>query len=100
MPGWNRTYRVLDDGERIEGTWRHVFIKNWQTYFLADLKVYADGLIDCWGLVNIEGFCEKVRQGWVATTIAEHGEGSAHHLWALAVRGSGVHHRRAADLRG
>jgi len=80
MSGWNRTYRVLDDGERIEGTWRHVFIKNMSTYFLADLKVYADGLIDCWGLVNIDGFREKVRQGWVATALAEHGEASAHHL--------------------
>lgn len=80
MPDWNRTYRILDDGERIEGTWRHVFIKNGRTYFLADLKVYADGLIDCWGLVDIDGFREKVRQGWVATTLAEHGEARAHHL--------------------
>lgn len=36
MP-WNHTYRVLDDGERIEGTWRQVFIKNGPTYHLADL---------------------------------------------------------------
>ena len=49
MPGWNRRYRVLDDGERIEGTWRHVFTENGATCFLADLKVHADGLIDCWG---------------------------------------------------
>jgi hypothetical protein len=49
MPGWNRRYRVLDDGERIEGTWRHVFTENGPTWFLAGLKVDADGLIDCWG---------------------------------------------------
>jgi predicted NAD-dependent protein-ADP-ribosyltransferase YbiA (DUF1768 family) len=80
MPQWNRTYRVLDDGERIEGTWRPIFIKNGPTYFLADLKIYADGLIDCWGLVDIDEFREKVRQGWVATTLARNGEASAHHL--------------------
>jgi predicted NAD-dependent protein-ADP-ribosyltransferase YbiA (DUF1768 family) len=79
MP-WNRTYRVLDDGERIEGTWRHVFIKNGPTYYLADLKVYADGLIDCWGLVDLDGFRQKVHEGWVATSLAEHGRASAHHL--------------------
>jgi predicted NAD-dependent protein-ADP-ribosyltransferase YbiA (DUF1768 family) len=86
MPIRNRTYRLLDDGERIEGTWRHIFIKNGRTYFLTDLKVYADGLVDCWGLVDIEGFREKVRQGWVATTLIENGEVSAHHLgrWRFA----------------
>ena len=76
---WNRTYRILDDGERIEGTWRHVFIKN-GPYHLADLKVYADGLIDCWGLVDIDGFREKVREGWVATSLAEHGNANAFQL--------------------
>jgi predicted NAD-dependent protein-ADP-ribosyltransferase YbiA (DUF1768 family) len=73
------TYRVLDDGERIEGTWRHVFIHNGD-YFLTDLKIYADGLIDCWGLVTLEEFREKVRSGWVATTLPENGQASAHHL--------------------
>lgn len=48
MPYVNRTYRIVD-GERIEGSWRHIFIKNGSTYFLSALKVYADGLIDCWG---------------------------------------------------
>ncbi len=76
----NRTYRLTDDGEHVEGTWRHVFIHNGPSYFLTDLKIYADGLIDCWGLVNLEEFKEKVRSGWVATTLADGGEASAHHL--------------------
>ena len=77
---FDRTYRTLDDGERIEGTWRHVFIINGGHYFLSDLKIYADGLIDCWGLVDLEGFREKVRKGWVATRLTENGQASAHHL--------------------
>jgi ribA/ribD-fused uncharacterized protein len=79
---FDRTYRALDDGERIEGTWRHVFINNGGRYFLSDLKIYADGLIDCWGLVDLEGFREKVREGWVATRLPEKGQATAHHLGA------------------
>jgi ribA/ribD-fused uncharacterized protein len=66
MPYLNRTYRVME-GERIEGSWRHVFIKNGGSYHLTDLKVYADGMIDCWGLVDLATFRQKVASGWVAT---------------------------------
>ena len=62
------TYREVD-GRRIEGTWRPIFIKNGGTHYLADLKIYADGQIDCWGMVDREGFGEKLRSGWVATSL-------------------------------
>jgi predicted NAD-dependent protein-ADP-ribosyltransferase YbiA (DUF1768 family) len=78
MTVWRRTYRVVD-GERIEGTWRPIFIKNGDTYFLTDL-FYADGLIDCWEPVTLDGLREKVRSGWVVTTIPEGAQASAHHL--------------------
>jgi predicted NAD-dependent protein-ADP-ribosyltransferase YbiA (DUF1768 family) len=78
----NPTYRTLDDGERIEGTWRPIFINNGGTYFQTDLKIYADGLIDCWGLVDLDGLRNKVRTGWVATRIPEGGQASAHLLGA------------------
>ena len=76
----NRTYRMLEDGSRIEGTWRHVFIKNGSTFYLSDLKIYADGLIDCWGLVDLEGFREKVAQGWVATEPPDGAQAVAYNL--------------------
>ncbi|WP_167476714.1 NADAR family protein [Nocardia arthritidis] len=84
MGRFNRTYRDVD-GQRIEGTWRHVFIRNGDTYFLADLKIYADGMIDCWELVNLDEFTAKVRSGWVATSLPEGARVSAHHLasWRL-----------------
>lgn len=75
----NRTYRDVD-GERIEGTWRHIFIRNGDSYFLTDLLIYADGMIDCWGLVNLDEFADKVRSGWVATDLVEGARASAHHL--------------------
>lgn len=56
---WRCTYRVVD-GARIEGTWRPAFIWNGGTYYLTDLLIYADGKVDCWGLV---GFGGVLREG-------------------------------------
>lgn len=85
MIGRNRTYRVVD-GETIPGTWRHIFIRNGRTYFLADLFVYADGMIDCWGPVDLEGLRDKISSGWVATSFEAGGHASAHLLayWQFA----------------
>lgn len=71
-----RTYREVD-GERIEGTWHPVFVRNGDTHYLSDLLIYADGLIDCWGPVDLEGFRQKVRSGWVATTLPANARASS-----------------------
>ncbi len=81
MPYLNRTYRLVD-GEQIEGSWRHVFIKNGPAYYLTDLKVYADGMIDCWGLVDLTTFRVKVAEGWVATSYPQGASASANLLAA------------------
>ncbi|MFJ8032470.1 MULTISPECIES: NADAR family protein [unclassified Streptomyces] len=78
MIGKRNTYRVVD-GVRIPGTWRHAFIRN-GSHFLTDLVIYADGLVDCWGLVTLDEFEEKVRSGWVATTLPDGARASAHGL--------------------
>ncbi|MGE7439471.1 NADAR family protein [Kitasatospora sp. NPDC001175] len=85
MSGSRRTFRHAD-GERIPGTWRHVFIRNGGDYFLTDLLIYADGLVDCWGLVTVEELAEKLRSGWVATTLEDGARASAHHVaaWKFA----------------
>lgn len=80
MTGRRITHRMAD-GSRIPGTWRPVFIRNGD-YFLTDLFIYADGLIDCWGLVTLGEFEEKLRCGWVATTLPEGARASAHDLAA------------------
>ncbi|MGC0373944.1 NADAR family protein [Streptomyces sp. SAI-229] len=72
------TYRMAD-GVRVPGTWRHVFIRN-RGYHLTDLFVYADGLVDCWGLVTLEEFEEELRGGRVATALPEGGRAFAHEL--------------------
>ena len=79
-----RIYRV-EDGRRIEGVARPVFIHNF-TYHLTDLRVFADGLIDCWEWVDLEGLREKLECGWVVTEVPEGGEISAFELgrWKAA----------------
>lgn len=72
-----RTWRDVD-GVRIEGVTRHAFIHNGRSYFLTDLAIYADGMIDCWGLVTLEGFAAKLQSGWVATKFEEGARASVH----------------------
>lgn len=84
MIGHRITYRTAD-GVRVPGTWRHAFIRNGD-YFLTDLFIYADGLIDCWGLVTLEEFEEKLRCGWVATELPDGARASGHQLAAWRFR--------------
>lgn len=65
MASFFRTYRIVE-GERIDGVFAHAFIHNWH-YHLVPICIYQDGMIDCWGLVDLEGFKEKVKTGWVVT---------------------------------
>jgi hypothetical protein len=70
------------DGDRVEGTWRHIFTRNMDMYFLADMIIYADGAIDCGtgGLTDLDGLREQLRCGRVAVTLTEGGRASAHHV--------------------
>ncbi|GAB3956325.1 hypothetical protein GCM10027614_68190 [Micromonospora vulcania] len=72
MTRGQRTYRNVD-GERVEGTWRPVFTRSMDTYLLTDLKVYADGAIDCGGgeLTDLDGLREKLSCGCLATNLPE-----------------------------
>ncbi|MFI1824937.1 NADAR family protein [Streptomyces sp. NPDC020412] len=82
----NRTIHRTADGRRIPGTWRHVFIRNGGDYYLTDLTIYADGLVDCWELVTLAEFERKLASGWVATTLEGGARASGHELasWKFA----------------
>ena len=62
-----------------------MFIHNF-SYHMTHLIIYADAIIDCWGLVTLDEFAEKVHDGWVATTIEAGAQGSAHDVgqWTFA----------------
>ncbi|MEU3795942.1 NADAR family protein [Streptomyces fructofermentans] len=67
----NRITHRIEDGVRIRGTWRPVFVKDGD-YYLTDLIIYADGLISCReGLITVEGLEETLQSGRVATTLPE-----------------------------
>lgn len=64
MASFFRTYRIKEDGARVDGVFAMAFIHNGD-YHLAHISIYADGMVDCWGLVDFDEFKRKVRQGWV-----------------------------------
>jgi hypothetical protein len=66
MASFFRTYRITEDGTRIDGVFAMAFIHNGD-YHLTHISIYEDGMIDCWGLVDFAKFKKKVRSGWVVT---------------------------------
>ncbi|HWS36504.1 MAG TPA: hypothetical protein VN408_27680 [Actinoplanes sp.] len=81
MSLYRRTHRTVD-GQRVDGTWRPIFVRNADVYHLSDLIVYADGAIDAGteGLTDLDGLARQLRSGRVATRPAEGARASAHHL--------------------
>jgi len=88
---FDKTYRVVD-GQRIEGVMRPAFINNGGRYFLTNLRIYADGMVDCWGSCTFDEFADKVRKGWVATVLPDGAQASAHHVghWTMSEPGGWV----------
>ncbi|GIE34632.1 hypothetical protein Ait01nite_076770 [Actinoplanes italicus] len=82
-----RAYRDAD-GRQVDGTWRHVFVRNGDNYYLADLVVYADGAIDTGtgGLTDLRGLAQLLSSGRVATSLQDGAWASAHHVarWRFA----------------
>ena len=56
--------------ETIEGLSTPGIIKNFHYYF-TDLEVYSDGLISCWGMVDLAMFRQKLSEEWVVTSIPD-----------------------------
>jgi len=69
----------------IDGLVTPVFIHN-DTYFFTNLQVYADGLVNCWEMVDRALFEERLRTGWVTATVPDGCEISVHELgaWTIA----------------
>jgi hypothetical protein len=40
-------------------------------YYFTDLEVFADGLVNCWEMVDFPLFKAKLRKGWVVTSIPD-----------------------------
>jgi hypothetical protein len=57
----------------IPGYLLPIFIKN-GPHHLTSLKVYQDGMVDCWELVSFKRFQQRVEDGWVVTRLPEGAE--------------------------
>ena len=55
----------------VNGFVTPAFIHNGGSFFFINLPVYADGLVDCWELLDLSLFQEKVKQGWVVTAVPD-----------------------------
>lgn len=63
----NDIYRI-EDGKMIIGKTIPVFIENAGLH-LTDLKIYQDGMIDCWRMVTLEGLKDLIKSGWIVTSV-------------------------------
>lgn len=67
---------------RTHGLAMPIFIHNGD-YYYSSLSVYADGLVDCWGSVDLAIFRRKLNQGWVVTVVPAGARLNFHDLgWA------------------
>lgn len=73
-----KIYRELKTGELVKGIGLPAFIHNFQ-YHCVLIKIYEDGLINCWKNFDFEGFVEKVRSGWIVTKLPKGAKISRHH---------------------
>lgn len=71
-----RAYETIhrqDGSKRIPGYLLPIFIKN-GPHHLTNLKVYQDGMVNCWELVSFKRFQQRVEDGWVVTALPEGAE--------------------------
>jgi hypothetical protein len=77
-PGMMRAMERADRISRVkvvEGVVTPAIIHNYH-HFFVDLAVYADGLVNCWELLDLALFRGKLASGWVTTAVSIRGLGS------------------------
>lgn len=70
--------------ERIEGRDFPGVIRNGNHYFVR-LAVYADGLVDAWGLLDATAWRRKVASGWVTPRVPDGDTLGVHHVGSFTV---------------
>lgn len=64
---------------RVRGRELPAFIYNGRPYFTR-IRVYEDGMCDCWGMADRQLFADKVRSGWVRVAVERGDCIGVHHL--------------------
>jgi hypothetical protein len=70
LHGVNMIYRETD-GVKVPCVGVVAFVRQNDVYFPTEIKVYQDGMIDCWGLLSLAEFEKKVVGGWIVATPPE-----------------------------
>jgi hypothetical protein len=68
-------------GKRIPGIGFPAIVNNFH-FYLTTIVVYADGLIDCWGLMDFDEFKRKLKSGWITINLPPNSE---LHIYNLGV---------------
>ncbi len=64
---------------KVKGVTTHGIIYNGNYYF-TDIEVYSDGLINCWDMVDLKQFKNKLKTDWVVVEISNHQRLYIHHV--------------------
>lgn len=73
-----KIYRYKN-GKRIKGIAFPAIVNNFH-FYLTTIVVYADGLIDCWGLMDFDEFKSKLNSGWIRINLPANSELHIHDL--------------------
>ena len=60
-------------GEKIYGEVFYGIVKNLH-YFLTEITVYSDGMIQCWELMDLNTFKKRLKSGWVRVNLPNDAE--------------------------
>jgi hypothetical protein len=61
------------------------FIHNCDYYFFTEVEVYADGLFECWGAVDVHFLARKFSAGRISLSVPVGGRMSVHELMSAQV---------------
>lgn len=78
----NRVFR----SKTIDGLVTPAFIHNGNYYFI-NMPVFADGLVNCWEMVDLAIFRSKLQSGWVVGAVPDGQTVSVHGLGAWTASG-------------
>lgn len=71
-------------------------IRNGVWYHLTSLRIYEDGLVDCWKMVDLAGLAIRISEGWLVPAIPAGGMLGIHHLGSIEI-GEGSRWEHTAD---
>jgi hypothetical protein len=84
----NYPQSVISRTKILEGRYVFSIINNGGSYFLIDLPVFEDGVINCWEDVDLDMVKEKIFSGWLTPSVPNMQKLSMHHLGAWEIEGS------------